>query len=306
MNKKFIFVFFLAIFTFLHSAVLLDYYHRDYQVANRSVLVFDKKPEFNISKNENHIIIKVQNGKKDYDVESLQTPKNHLLKAITYSQKDNDLLIDFELHTFKGIVPVFDKMEFSENKNKYKVVMDFIITQSPENEEEALALAKFYKLTGRSKKAENILSAFENRKIETPKQVIKEKPEIVEEKPEIAKEKQITKPVKTPDVQTTKKTKPKPGFLSVFQVLPLYSYLLVILGIILIILTIRILLRKRKITSHIADKNQFSVGGFGTENMQIIAANKLAEYGWSNENIAKELYLTPQKVKELLKEIKDK
>ena len=118
MNKKFIFVFFLAIFTFLHSAVLLDYYHRDYQVANRSVLVFDKKPEFNISKNENHIIIKVQNGKKDYDVESLQTPKNHLLKAITYSQKDNDLLIDFELHTFKGIVPVFDKMEFSENKNK--------------------------------------------------------------------------------------------------------------------------------------------------------------------------------------------
>ena len=128
----------------------------------------------------------------------------------------------------------------------------------------------------------------------------------MEEKPEIAKEKQITKPVKTPDVQTTKKTKPKPGFLSVFQVLPLYSYLLVILGIILIILTIRILLRKRKITSHIADKNQFSVGGFGTENMQIIAANKLAEYGWSNENIAKELYLTPQKVKELLKEIKDK
>ena len=120
MNKKFIFVFFLAIFTFLHSAVLLDYYHRDYQVANRSVLVFDKKPEFNISKNKNHIIIKVQNGKKDYDVESLQTPKNHLLKAITYSQKDKDLLIVFELHTFKGIVPVFDKMEFSENKNKYK------------------------------------------------------------------------------------------------------------------------------------------------------------------------------------------
>ena len=313
MNKKFVLIFFLSIFTFLHSAILLDYYQRDYQVANRSVLVFNGKPELKTSQNGNHLIIEVQDCQKDYDVKSLETPKNHLLNAITYSLNDNDLIIDFDLRNFGKEIPVYDKMEFAENKNKYKVVIDFIKTRSPQNEEDAIAIAKFYKSTGRSKKAENILTAFKEKKIETPKQ---NKKDTIEEKKveipkqdkkgtlEVQEQKQIAKPVNTQPAQPMQKQNPKPNFLSIFQVFPLYFYIAIFLGIVVIILLIRILSRKKKITSVSSNENQFSTSGFGSEKMQIIAVNKLAEYGWTHENIAKELYITQQRVKELLKETK--
>jgi hypothetical protein len=64
----------LMVISFLNASYLVDVYHRDYGVIDRTVLVFDTKPQYKIFTNESNIQINLQECRKNISLKKLAIP----------------------------------------------------------------------------------------------------------------------------------------------------------------------------------------------------------------------------------------
>ena len=301
MNKRLSILLLFALFTTLHAAILLDFYHRDYQMADRSVLVFDQKPNYKITKNDSHLLITIQNGQLDYDVKPQTFNENKLIKSINYSSQKDKLVIDFNLQDYDGKLPIWEPMEFEQNKQQYKVVIDFIKTKSPQTNPDAVALSEFYETIGQPKTAKDIMDQFLATLEVEPKP--EPKPELKSElKPEQATVSTDTLiEIKSqPLAKATEKISFASTITDFFKVFPLLFYVLFALTIALVVLSIKIFSRNRSSLPQTSKPDQYSLLGFGSNDLQKKAALKLSEASWSDENIAKELCMSIEQLNKLL------
>ncbi|NQV18769.1 MAG: hypothetical protein HQ534_09530 [Armatimonadetes bacterium] len=147
----------IVIFIFFASAILLQgvtfqkYYHANFGIIERIVLVFDNKPTKVIEQNNKEILITISNCRKEANIEEKQVPDNLVLEYFRFMKKANDVIVIISLDTNY----VFDKLEyFDEEAKVYKIVLDVFNTKDPQTPEEHMSFADYYGALGKKDKAE--------------------------------------------------------------------------------------------------------------------------------------------------------
>ena len=147
----------IVIFIFFASAILLQsvtfqkYYHANFGIIERIVLVFDKKPAKVIEQNNKEILITISNCRKSPNIEEKQVPDNLVLEYFRFVKKANDLIVIISLDTNY----LLDKLEyFDEDAKVYKIVLDVFNTKNPKTPEEHMSFADYYGALGKTDKAE--------------------------------------------------------------------------------------------------------------------------------------------------------
>lgn len=295
MKKKLFFSSLFIFITFLNATVLIDYYHKDYLIADRSVFVFDEKPQYTLSKENSKILLKMINTQKDIDIENQKFSDGKVISDIDYLVSGTQLSATINLFKSNFDNPQIEKFGYYENKNIYKVVVDIIGQSNPTTASQAKDLANFYKFTGREKKAKSILVNFEKKS----KAVQVSKNQKVETLPKIEK-KEIAPLLKSEPESTEITFKDK-----ITKIISRYNlsfYLIVFAGFLLFLFGIRILrniLKKEKI---IDDPSFYSVNEFGSLRFRKTVAQKFQDLNWDIESIARELQITVQDTKKILED----
>ena len=163
--KKTFFVFILIIVcSALFSQVNLNrIYYGDFGYVNRTVLQFNKKPEYKVVGNSANKLITVQVNacenksgidKKDY-------PDAIMIdKAIIQPNNNDGLNIVIKTNNKFHL-----KYSILSEKNSYKIVLDIYSGIKPETDEEKASFAKFYYKVGLKNKAHRIIRTIPNTKV---------------------------------------------------------------------------------------------------------------------------------------------
>ena len=145
----------ILIFIFFASAILLQsvtfqkYYHANFGIIERIVLVFDKKPAKVIEQNNEEILITISNCRKSSNIEEKQVLDNLVLEYFRFMEKANEMITIISLDSNY----VLDKLEyFDEEAKVYKIVLDIFNTKDPQTPEEHMSFADYYGALGKADK----------------------------------------------------------------------------------------------------------------------------------------------------------
>jgi len=149
MKKTILVSIFCASAILLQSVTFQKYYHANFGIIERIVLVFDKKPVKIIEQNNKEILITISNCRKSSNIEEKQVPDNLVLEYFRFMEKANDLIVIISLDTNY----VLDKLEyFDEEAKVYKIVLDIFNTKDPQTPEEHMSFADYYGALGKADK----------------------------------------------------------------------------------------------------------------------------------------------------------
>ncbi len=144
-------IIFLSFALLLNSISFQKYYHANFGIIERIVLVFDKKPVKVIEQNNKEIQIVLSNCRKETNIEEKQVLDNLVLEYFRFIEKANEVIVIISLDTEF----VLDKLEyFDEEAKVYKIVLDIFNTKNPETPEEHMSFADYYGALGKKDKAE--------------------------------------------------------------------------------------------------------------------------------------------------------
>ncbi len=323
MKRSIIILFFILLFFELLSGnLLIDVYHHNYGIIDRTVLVFDSKPDYSISNDEKKILISAFDTRKLPEVKTKKLAENKVLSEFNYSESleklDISIVLNHEYQRQKGHQYSFSTIELPGEF--FKLVFDIFANYIPTNEEERKSFISFYEKMGKDQKAE------EYRKLDLAEisRTIPEKPspkasnniqkqeihktekKSISKKPEqtikpAEKKKEIVKKYSEQDIQAEAQ-KATRTFNNAFLLFSIGNILVVI-----VYFAIKKFRNKNELqtenwqeTKSTEKEIYHPTEGFGDVEFQKEMIKKLVEEKWDPENIAREMNLTEERVKQLI------
>ncbi len=301
MKKIFCLILFIVVIFPLHCIKLINLYHQNYKEIDRTVLVFDKKPHYSIIKNPSDIQILVSNCLIKDNIKNIRLRNNNVLKSLKIQRKKNQTTIIIRLNISNQTAKdrTYNLESFEVKGKNYKLILDIFNILEPKTIDEHLSYANFYKSVGFLNKANKHLKIAES--LKAPQDVFIEQIKVEEIEDEAS---EITqKPSQELIDEEIKQKTPFSEIMSYIQKLvkrinlknslPFLIIILVIIVVIMIILNIKRPKTKQKRSLH------HTTEGFGSYEFKKKMISKLSEQGWQDEEIAKEMKLTEEQVKNI-------
>ncbi|MBN2461167.1 MAG: hypothetical protein JXB60_06120 [Candidatus Cloacimonetes bacterium] len=300
---------FLISFYLLTAANFNKIYHRDYGEIDRTVLVFDQKPIYSIIENQYNIQIEVLNCAKNESVQNQKLTDSNLLQSFTFYPYDNNLIITIALNesflSKKQTKYYLESLELE--REEFKLVLDIFSTRNPRTIAEHQSFANFYNTVGFTQKAKEHLQAIEKLRtsdVKTPPAVDK----VTDDKEQ--QEQPITPEETEKQIQKTESNVPRTSrnifnrLVDKLTHLNVYTGIIILVILVLIIFLMIFLLNRKPATKTPVRKTTYrSTDGFGDEDFRKKMVAKLAENGWENEAIAKEMNIKVEEVARILKSL---
>ncbi len=281
MKKYLIFIYLIAQVFSLSANVLKDIYHRDYGVIDRTVLVFETKPKFEISHDTQSIFVEISNCQNKAIIADSRFTENGVLDSINFAINIDKLVVFLQP---RGNF-TFESHSFSDG-DYFKLYFDIFLTENPQTVSEIESFIAYYKQIEKLDLAESLAEKLA-------------KVKLLEETTAIA--------IQTEDKEEINE---KATALNFFQTtkLKIKKYYLYLKGLSrknkliglgfggLVILVLCLIFYRRK------PRSLRPQDGFGNEQFQIEMIKKLTKEGWQNQEIARELNLPDKKIAELTKD----
>jgi hypothetical protein len=301
MKKIFCLILFIVVIFPLQCIKLNNLYHQNYEEIDRTVLVFDKKPHYSIIKNPSDIQILVSNCLIKDNIKNIRLRNNNVLKSLKIQRKKNQTTIIIRLNISNQTAKdrTYNLESFEVKGKNYKLILDIFNILEPKTIDEHLSYANFYKSVGFLNKANKHLKIAES--LKAPQDIFIEQIKVEEIEDEAS---EITqKPSQELIDEEIKQKTPFSEIMSYIQKLvkrinlknslPFLIIILVIIVVIMIILNIKRPKTKQKRSLH------HTTEGFGSYEFKKKMISKLSEQGWQDEEIAKEMKLTEEQVKNI-------
>ena len=290
MKRTFILLF-LVLVSLLNASFLIDVYHKNYGVIDRTVLVFDTKPQYEILKHESDIQINLPGCRKDVSLQKLDFANSKVITGFDYLVSKDKVIVMINVNTSQllvtGEIYKVDGMEIQGDV--FKLVLDIFISANPQTLSELTSYATFYETTGNFKLAEEYkLQALAlNEKI---------------------KEQQINTTTQSKQVVATKlqtgilnKLKSLIDKLSPQLNIKIIGVALGAIILLAIFIFLIIKLSRKKTSAFDMDGDSLrSTDGFAENTYLEKAAKDLAAKNWGLEEIAKELELPFEEVQKII------
>jgi len=279
---KKILLLFLSIFSSLVFANnLSNVYHKNYGIIDRTVLVFEKSPDYSIIKQDKKIKVILQDCNKAVSIENTQIPGNLVLESFDFKKENSNLVFTISTDSIY-ILKYFSLKE----KKKFKLVLDIFLKKEPEAIEDFLSYANFYQTVGYQKKGEKYLEIAENLKTQKTKE-----DSLKNNQKQIDLERMI---------EGQKRNEKQRKIIKAYKIQMVFLGFSVLIGLVLLILAFP---KKKKSKLDTNEQNYRSTEGFGSFEFRKKMVRKLTEHKWESEEIARELNLTNDEVKRLQREI---
>ena len=289
MKRTFILLFFL-LFSLLNASFIIDAYHKDYGVINRTVLVFDTKPEYDILKHESEIQINLQGCRKDASLQKINISNSKVITGFDYIVSEDKVVVMIKINTkqllITGEVYKVEGMELQGNV--FKLVLDIFISTDPQSLSELTSYASFYKTTGNFELA----NEYNNQVIKVHNTIKAQQENIGDPSPQIT--------IKKSTIVTTKL---KSSFQNFIPLLNIKIIGFILLAIVLFIVVIFLIykLTHKKASALDKDKSSLrSIDGFADHEYLEEVAKKLADKNWKVKEIAKELEITFEEAQKII------
>ena len=289
MKRIFILLFFLLI-SLLNASFIIDAYHKDYGVINRTVLVFDTKPEYEILKHESEIQINLQGCRKDASLQKLNISNSKVITGFNYIISEDKVIVMININTSQLLITgEIYKVEGMELQGDvFKLVLDIFISTNPQSLSELTSYASFYKTTGNLELA----NEYNNLVVKVHNTIKAQRENIGEQPPEIT--------VKKSTIVTTR-------LKSSFQksVLNFNNKItgFILLAIILLVIVFFLIYKLTHKNASASDKDNNSLrptDGFADGTYLEEVAKKLSEKNWKVEEIAKELEISFEEAQKII------
>ena len=279
MKKAILFVIFLSFFTLLGANYLIDVYHKDYGMIDRTVLVLASKPQYSILQHEGDIQINFTNCRKDATIRNIKIPDSKVLQAFDFLVTEDKVMVIITINQARQLITGERyQLETLELKGEvFKLVFDIFTTKNPKTVEELKSFASFYEMTGKKDLVAKYKSIAE--KLEAEQVFLVQEDSTAQPEATLQKQRQVFRP--------------QSFFEKLKSTMSTTMLIILALGLILItvVIIILILLLKKKPEPEFEEKSLRFTKGFGDEEFQKRMVLKLAENGWDSEEIAKELEL---------------
>jgi hypothetical protein len=268
----------------LFSVNFTEFYYKDYGIISRTVLVFDKKIDYDIKKQGNTINVSVLNCHINDSVQEEEFFNNKVLKATEYERIGDDLIA---LITATRL----DSLNYITIAGKpFKLVID-IFSKKPYSYQDYIDFAEFYQTIGQKENSAKYYAKAEEARLNPPPPEEEPKSNLVPE-PETQKNKN---PIMNRNIQ------------------------LFVLLILIIILIIYLVIRHRNKTEDIeyavgekisgkkkkkkAISLKYPTAGFGTAELKESLMLKFIDANWESVYIARELQIATKEVDKFRKKM---
>ena len=280
MRKIIFLVFFLSFVSLINASFLIDVYHKDYGYIDRTVLVFDSKPNYSVLKHQDDIQINIMNCRKDATIQNIQIPNSNVLKAFDFLISKDKVMVVITINQTQQLISgePYNVELYELSGDFFKLVLDVFAINNPKTLDEVRSFADFYQTIGKTELADEYYTIASDMKTIQQTQTVSDSV-IKTQKPK----------------NKFKKTLQIPSFLeNLKNILSINIIIILAVGIIFIIVLIVIIskvVKKKEPKSDFEDKSQRSTRGFGDNEFQKKMVLKLAEQDWESEAIAMELNL---------------
>ncbi|MDP8203325.1 MAG: hypothetical protein P9L95_02195 [Candidatus Tenebribacter mawsonii] len=290
MRRTFILIF-LVFVSFLNANYLIDVYHKDYGVIDRTVLVFDTRPDYEILKHESDIQINLAGCRKDASLQKLDMPDNKVITGLNYWVTTDKVMVMININTSQLIVTgEIYKVEGMELQGDvFKLVLDIFISTDPQTLSELTSYASFYETIGDAKLAEEY-----NNKVLRLRNELKSQQKTADSKPAQAVTKRES--VKVAEIV-------KSDLQNIVSKLNFKLIGIVVIALILLVVVIFLIIKlfRKKISAFKGnDDNLRPSDGFADMNYLENLAKDLAAKDWEAEEIAKELELPIETIQRII------
>jgi len=286
--KKILLLTFITFITILNANFLIDAYHKDYGVIDRTVLVFDTKPQYDILKHGSSIEVKLDGCRKDASLQNISVIDSKVLTGFDYLISGDGIKVIININTTQLLITgeVYRVNGMELQGNVFKLVLDIFISNNPQSLSELSSYASFYKEIGNEELAEDY-----NDKVVKLNNKIKAQQENAITQDENSRSKISVSSIL---IDTAKELISKLNF----------GILGIVAGIIALIVIIIILIDKlfgKKTSTTDTDVDSLRpVDGFADNAYLKEVAKKLAALNWDVDEIAKELELPFEEVQKFI------
>lgn len=290
----------------LISVQFNNIYHKNYGGIDRVVLVFSERPVYSLLEYEDYFQVEVDYGVKDPTVKEEYFTDNQVLRSFRYLQYDEKLIIKINLNENSRMSTGSDyKVEVLElSGSVFKLVLDVFNTSTPKTIKEHQEYADFYKSVGYNEKAEMHLNHIERLKSVSEDSgspaIVEEVTEtVVEEKPVEDIQPQQTKVEQEPEATGVQKS--VPGITEFFISISIKTWILIMIILVILVALLIVFLNRQPSKPKLKKGQYRSTQGFGSDEFRRKMVFKMAESGWEEEAIAKELNIRIEEVQKILK-----
>ncbi len=290
MRRTFILLF-LVFISILNANYLIDVYHKDYGVIDRTVLVFDTRPDYEILKHESDLQINLTGCRKDASLQRLNITNSKVITGVNYLVTKNKVGVSIGINTSQLLITgEIYKVEGMELQGDvFKLVLDIFISTDPQTLSELTSYAAFYEKTGDAKLSEE----YNNRVVKLHNE-LKTQQKVAGNDPKQAVARKES--VKVAEIV-------KSDFKNIISKLnfKLIGIILSALVLLIVVIVLIIKLSRKKITAFKAhDDSLRPSDGFADIEYLGALAKKLDAKDWEADEIAKELELPVEEIQRIL------
>ena len=94
----------LVLISLLNANFLIDVYHKDYGVIDRTVLVFDTKPNYEILKHESDLQINLHGCRKDASLQKTGINNSKVITGLDYLISEDKVMVMININTSQLLV----------------------------------------------------------------------------------------------------------------------------------------------------------------------------------------------------------
>ncbi len=290
MRRTFILIF-LVLISLLNANFLIDVYHKDYGVIDRTVLVFDTKPDYEILKHESDLQINLPGCRKDVSLQGISINNSKVITGFDYVVSEKKVTVMININTSQLLVTgeIYNVEGMELQGDVFKLVLDIFIATDPQTLSELTSYASFYEKTGEVKLAEE----YKNKVLGIHNELKNQQ--------ETADTKSIQATTKNESVKVIEKIKSVVQNLSSKLDLKIVGFASGVLILLVIVIFLIVKLFRRKTSAF--DKDDDSIrptDGFADSAYLEKVAKNLSAKNWEIEEIAKELDLPLEKVQRII------
>ncbi len=154
--KKIFLLTFISFITLLNANFLIDAYHKDYGVIDRTVLVFDTKPQYDILKHGSSIEVSLEGCRKDASLQNISIIDSKVITGFDYLISGDGIKVIININTTQllitGEIYRINGMELQGDV--FKLVLDIFISNNPQSLSELSSYASFYEEIGNEELAD--------------------------------------------------------------------------------------------------------------------------------------------------------
>lgn len=140
----------------LNANFLINVYHKDYGIIDRTVLVFDSRPDYEILKHESDLQINLPGCRKDASIRKYNISNSKVVTGFDYQVTADEVVVLININTSEMLVSgesyIVEGMELQADV--FKLVLDIFINANPQTLSELTSYVDFYKKIGKEELAE--------------------------------------------------------------------------------------------------------------------------------------------------------